>query len=106
MAQAVYLPEIPSKIVKWKVSHGSHVGQGTVLCLYEPVGTSKQLRLRCSEVGTVRELTAKEGDVITARFFIFLVCRMALTAWRTILSYPTPSLSNSITITLYSMTTT
>ena len=55
---------IPGKLVKWKVNAGSIVGQGTVLCLYQPENSSSQLKLKANAVGTVKELKATEGQTL------------------------------------------
>ncbi|ELT96883.1 hypothetical protein CAPTEDRAFT_23527, partial [Capitella teleta] len=55
---------IPVKLVKWKVNVGSVIGHGTVLCVYEPENSTNQRRLRSNQVGTVKTLAAKEGDLI------------------------------------------
>ncbi|CAH0391919.1 unnamed protein product [Bemisia tabaci] len=64
----VVLPTSKSaKIVKWKVSEGTIVYEGRVILLYD-LNTNGdeggQKRLKATEVGTVRRLIAKEGEIL------------------------------------------
>ncbi|KAG8257020.1 RNA polymerase II [Homalodisca vitripennis] len=56
-----------AKIVKWKVEEGTIVYEGRVLLLYDLKsnnGTAELKKLKATEVGTVRKLLAKEGELV------------------------------------------
>lgn len=56
-----------AKIRKWKVKEGMLVSARQVILIYDPVNTDsadKQLKFKCMQVGTVRKLIAKEGDIV------------------------------------------
>lgn len=62
---------LPSKnsaeIVKWKVKEGTRVCDGRVLLLYgvkSSDGSVEQKKLKATNVGTVRKLLAKEGELV------------------------------------------
>lgn len=52
-------------ILKWKITHDTKIGVGAVLGLYQPVNSKRTLKLKCTKVGIVKELVAKEGDLVT-----------------------------------------
>lgn len=55
------------KIRKWKVKEGMVVSVRQVIFMYEPISTDsgqEPLKFKCSKVGTVRKLLAREGDVV------------------------------------------
>ncbi|XP_006819784.1 RNA polymerase II subunit A C-terminal domain phosphatase-like [Saccoglossus kowalevskii] len=72
LLKTVCLPgTISCRITKWKVKSGSKVNQGTVLAVYEQekaengnTNASEKLKLKSTEVGTVYDLLAKEGQVV------------------------------------------
>ncbi|XP_069112062.1 RNA polymerase II subunit A C-terminal domain phosphatase-like isoform X2 [Argopecten irradians] len=51
------------KVVKWKVRKGYKVSHGAVLCIYD-TDKSKGLKIKATEVGTVIETMAKEGELL------------------------------------------
>ncbi|XP_021365841.1 RNA polymerase II subunit A C-terminal domain phosphatase-like [Mizuhopecten yessoensis] len=51
------------KIGKWKVRKGYKVSHGAVLCIYD-TDTSKGLKIKATEVGTVVDILAKEGEFL------------------------------------------
>ncbi|XP_033754452.1 RNA polymerase II subunit A C-terminal domain phosphatase-like [Pecten maximus] len=51
------------KIVKWKVRKGYKVSHGAVLCIYD-TDNSKGLKIKATEVGTVVDILAKEGELL------------------------------------------
>uniref|UniRef100_A0A1B6L9H7 RNA polymerase II subunit A C-terminal domain phosphatase n=1 Tax=Graphocephala atropunctata TaxID=36148 RepID=A0A1B6L9H7_9HEMI len=56
-----------AKIVKWKVEEGTIVYEGRVLLLYDlksNTGAAELKKLKATEVGTVRKLLAKEGELV------------------------------------------
>ena len=63
MAHGVTVPgNSPYKITKWKVKKGQRVAPTTILALYQIVGSDKINKLKCNEVGTVKELLLAEGQ--------------------------------------------
>lgn len=64
----ICLPTLKSaKIIKWKVEEGTIVYEGRVILLYDVIlseGSSEQKKLKATEVGTVRKLLVKEGEVV------------------------------------------
>uniref|UniRef100_A0A1B6DUE4 RNA polymerase II subunit A C-terminal domain phosphatase n=2 Tax=Clastoptera arizonana TaxID=38151 RepID=A0A1B6DUE4_9HEMI len=64
----VCLPTLNSaKIIKWKVGEGTIVYEGRVILLYDislSNGCTEQKKLKATEVGTVRKLLVKEGEVV------------------------------------------
>lgn len=64
--------EFPSgnaaKILKWKVEEGSLVNVGRVILLYDlnlNNGQTEGRKLKSTQVGTVRKLLAKEGEMVS-----------------------------------------
>jgi hypothetical protein len=58
-----------SKIIEWKVKHGSLISKGRVLLHYmvdSGGGTSEIQKLKASKVGTVTTVLAQEGSTIQA----------------------------------------
>lgn len=56
-----------AKIVKWKVDVGTIVYEGRVLLLYNVksnAGESELRKLKATDVGTVRKLLVKEGELV------------------------------------------
>lgn len=64
----ICLPSVkPAKIIKWKVDEGTIVYDGRVMLLYNVItksGDGEHKKLKATEVGTVRKLLVKEGDVV------------------------------------------
>lgn len=56
-----------AKILKWKVKEGMIVSVGRVILLYDinpNNGKEEQKKLKANQVGTVRKLLAKEGEIV------------------------------------------
>ena len=53
-----------ARILKWKIAPNAKIGACAILGLYQPVNSTRTLKLKCSKVGTVKELVAKEGDLV------------------------------------------
>ncbi|XP_069672382.1 RNA polymerase II subunit A C-terminal domain phosphatase isoform X1 [Periplaneta americana] len=56
-----------AKILKWKVKEGTIVSIGRVILLYDinpNNGKEEQKKLKATQVGTVRKLLAKEGEIV------------------------------------------
>jgi hypothetical protein len=56
-----------AKILKWKVKEGTIVSVGRVILLYDinpNNGKEEQKKLKANQVGTVRKLLAKEGEIV------------------------------------------
>ena len=56
-----------AKIVKWKVKEGTIVSVGRVILLYDinhNNGREEQKKLKATQMGTVRKLVAKEGEIV------------------------------------------
>lgn len=56
-----------AKIIKWKVEEGTIVYEGRVILLYNvnmDNGDGEHKKLKATEVGTVRKLLAKEGELV------------------------------------------
>ncbi|XP_075215635.1 RNA polymerase II subunit A C-terminal domain phosphatase Fcp1 [Lycorma delicatula] len=56
-----------AKIIKWKVEEGTIVYEGRVILLYDVNtngGEGEHKKLKATEVGTVRKLLAKEGELV------------------------------------------
>lgn len=64
----ICLPSVkPAKIIKWKVDEGTIVYDGRVILLYNVItknGDGEHKKLKANEVGSVRKLLVKEGDVV------------------------------------------
>ena len=56
-------------LVKFKVKEGSVVSNGTILCEYRLQDTSKCCKLKSNLNGTVKELLAKEGDILQRGYY-------------------------------------
>ena len=61
------------KLSRWRVSAGSEVREGSVLCFYEVFGKAErtgsfvtQPKLKSAFTGKVRELLVAEGDIVPA----------------------------------------
>lgn len=55
------------KIREWKVKEGMFVSVHQVIFIYDPISHDSgqgPLKFKCTEVGTVHKLLAKEGDIV------------------------------------------
>lgn len=64
-----------AKLLRWRVSVGTVVREGSVLCFYEVVGEAErpgsfitQPKLKSAFAGKVRELLVSEGEIVAARY--------------------------------------
>ena len=64
-----------AKLSRWRVSVGTEVREGSVLCFYEVVGEAErpgsfitQPKLKSAFAGKVRELLVSEGEIVAARY--------------------------------------
>lgn len=55
------------EIIKWKVRVGSKVDPGSVLMTYKIQGESDIRKLKSQQIGSVVELSRKEGDIVPPR---------------------------------------
>lgn len=57
------------KVLKLKVKPGTMLYDGRILLIYEPVKPKddepKQKKLKSTEVGVVKKILVKEGDIVT-----------------------------------------
>lgn len=63
-----------AKIRKWKVKQGMLVSARQVIFIYDPVSRDpgeEPLKFKCTKVGTVRKLLAKEGDIVKPGYVKF-----------------------------------
>lgn len=68
-----------AKILKWKVKEGMIVSVGRVILLYDinpNNGKEEQKKLKANQVGTVRKLLAKEGEIVHPGYvrYAFITC--------------------------------
>jgi len=61
-----------ARILKWKITRDTKIGAGAVLGLYQPVNSNRTLKLKCAKVGTVKELVAKEGDLVKPGYVVLV----------------------------------
>ena len=62
-----------AKLLRWRVSAGSEVREGSALCFYEVIGKADrsgsfitQPKLKSAFTGKVRQLLVTEGEIVSA----------------------------------------
>jgi pyruvate/2-oxoglutarate dehydrogenase complex dihydrolipoamide acyltransferase (E2) component len=73
-----------AKILKWKVKEGTVVSVGRVILLYDinpNNGKEELIKFKANQVGTVRKLLAKEGEIVHPGY-VTCVGYMRITSFR------------------------
>jgi len=74
-----------AKILKWKVKEGTIVSVGRVILLYDinpNNGKEEQKKLKANQVGTVRKLLAKEGEIVHPGYVADMRASLAHTSFK------------------------